>query len=121
MIATETRAVAAQLADAERRKTAPRAPSNWTAITPMATSPPPTTNASLRSSGRTRGATAQRKDRAPRQELRRTADDIDDAVVDAVTALHDAIAAHLHDDANMDEVRFLLRRLYSGFVVHDAP
>ena len=32
----------------------------------------------------------------------------------------EATVAHLHDGANVAEVRFLLRRLFARFVVHDS-
>lgn len=53
-------------------------------------------------------------------ELRETAGAADDVFMSNVAALREAIAAHLASGKNADEVRFMLRRLYDRFAVHDT-
>ena len=65
------------------------------------------------------GARAQRERLAARAaELENATAGVDGAVIDAMGALRTAISAHLHDGANVTEVRALLRRLFARFVVH---
>ena len=53
-------------------------------------------------------------------DLRRIADAADDVLIGDLAALREAIAAHLAEGANADEVRFLLRRLFERFTVRDT-
>jgi DNA invertase Pin-like site-specific DNA recombinase len=60
--------------------------------------------------------------RAARQQVERRLaelanEQVDDALAATVATLRKAIAAHLHDGASVDEVRLLLRRLFTRFVL----
>jgi hypothetical protein len=67
------------------------------------------------------GATAQRGQAELRvAELEAEGVDVDEAVVGHLADLHSAIARHLRTGRNVDEVRFVLRRVFERFVIADA-
>jgi DNA invertase Pin-like site-specific DNA recombinase len=66
-------------------------------------------------------ATAQRAQAELRvAELEAEGVDVDEAVAGHLADLHSAIAEHLRTGRNLDEVRFVLRRVFARFVIADA-
>jgi hypothetical protein len=53
-------------------------------------------------------------------ELQADGVDVDEAVAGRLADLHRAIAEHLQTGRNVDEVRFVLQRVFARFVVADA-
>jgi hypothetical protein len=53
-------------------------------------------------------------------ELRSASAEADEVFVGAMTELQEIIARHLADGAGLDEVRFMLHRLFASFVVPDV-
>jgi hypothetical protein len=67
------------------------------------------------------GATAARDQLVTHaDDVRATAASADDTIMDNMAALREAIAAYVSDGANIDEVRFKLRRLYAHFTVRET-
>ncbi|WP_081686328.1 recombinase family protein [Candidatus Solirubrobacter pratensis] len=119
-LALELRTVDARLADAEReeRRAADRLARIDRDYADGALSPANYERLHAMLSGELDGATAARDQVAARaEELRATATTADDALMTDLVALRDAIAAHLRDGANVAEVRFMLRRLFTRFTV----
>jgi hypothetical protein len=99
-----------------------RRPSNGsTATTPLALCRwPATSDFGPRLASELAAAHAQREQIERRMaELEATAPEIDEIVAERFGDLRSAIAEHLRTGRNIDDVRFLLRRYFESFVVHD--
>jgi hypothetical protein len=121
--ALEQRTVVARLADAQRekRRAADRLARIDRDYADAAPSPASYERLHAMLSGELEGATAARDQAAAHaEELRAAAATADDTLMSDLVALRYAIADHLRDGANVDEVRFLLRRLFARFTVREV-